>query len=158
MRVVLALCLTLAATTTIEAQRADLIRVYVVPATSDSGFVDPRLADSRADLLNFFRRFEKKRVVVVESAEAADLSVEILSSSHEVTGEETTGRVGRTTYSANTHASTAPIVRVLLRAGTHEAVMTGAGVNWRTSAVYAGAEIRKWIKANREQLIAKRAQ
>jgi hypothetical protein len=97
---------------------------------------------------------------LVDKAELADVTLEVLGRGDEATGTATTNRV----YGGwSTTPDTAAVVRVGLRAGNYTALITGFSppnsiiLPWRGAAQSAAIQIVKWIKANHDTLIAKRA-
>jgi hypothetical protein len=160
MKHALVLCVALTATITIAAQRP--IRVYVAQVEAPSGFTDPdhkRRVDSRLDLLKNLR--DDKTLDVIETADGADLTLDVLASSHAATGAVTTDTsakapiLGRGSYSTST-AETAPTVIVKLTAGAYQHEIRGMvkSIRWRDAAYDAGRQIKKWIKDNKQQLLA----
>jgi hypothetical protein len=147
------------------AAQNERVRVFMKPteATTDGGFVDEatkRMVDSREDFLGQLRK--DKNVTLIDSAESADIVLELLSSELEEFGIVSstvrrgviTGQVTGTT----TDVPKRPTIRVQLTAGPYSNELIGAWASWRGASMDAVIQIKKWVKDNKATLLARRAQ
>lgn len=134
------------------------IRVHLKPMAPQE-FVDAaskRLAASHADVLKELRK--DKTLTFSDDPSHADLVLALVSSAQETFGVETTRRSapflpGST--ATHTEQLTRPTVRMTLTAGTYEQPFDGGGASWTGAAASVSLQIRRWIKDNKAQLLAK---
>lgn len=158
----------LASVASLDAQRP--IRIYVVPVVSPSGFTDPALkrrSDSRGDLL---KQLRDRRIQIVNTVDGADLSLDVLSSADEYTGETEATAVRRPggTTSARAERVTEATVVVKLTSGDYSLDIVGRPVRnplwgstdgvWTMAARNAADQIKRWVRDNEKQLLAKSPQ
>jgi hypothetical protein len=137
------------------------IRIFLAPIETRDGFVDEhskRQTDSRLDLQKRLNERDKT-LVFVENQEAADLTLRVVSSKFEKTGEQKTeygpGRIG-TSGSSTTTDATKPTIRVELSAGEYSNELIGVGIaRWIQAADDVALQTVRWIKDNKQRLLAK---
>jgi hypothetical protein len=139
------------------------IKVFIFTGANDGGFVDPDQRQRSDSVEDVKKALDKKNLIeIVGQREGADLTLEVLGRGGEETGTVTTrpGPFGTWNSSNDTVAT----VRVGLTAGTYTSLIEGYGGKgqifsvWHTAANNAAKKIESWIKANHDNLIARRAQ
>lgn len=138
------------------------VAVYVFTTTDPSGFTDQfqtRRLQSLAELKAAIDK--RKNLVVVETAEAADITLEIVDAGHLNTGNVSTRGlsvpVGGTLVSgASSKPEKKPQVHTVLRAGSYSMGFHGIGRSVRNAATGVAQAVKKWAKQNEMQLAEKR--
>lgn len=118
-----------------------------------------RLDDSRTDFLAQFRK--TKGVTLVDSAEMADITLEVVASARAGFGEQSTtltrSPVDGAIIGSTTSDSRRPTVTIRLAAGDYETVISEGSMNWKLAAVECVRKVRRWIEDNRATVLAKRS-
>lgn len=132
----------------------DKVRVYIT-GVSDSGFTDPAVADSVADLK---KAFSKKHFELTNSPIEAHMVVTVLrrTTGSEIIGSQTS--INRGIF-GGLYAMNTPIVATWFYIFTTATVndnisqdVYGYGKFWRQAAQGAARWYEKWIKTNKEQI------
>ena len=134
------------------------VTVYVFTAVDPSGFTDPLQAqrlDSLAQLKVVLDK--RKTIAVVEQAEGADLTIEVLQAGKLETGNERTKGLSTgidgAIFGTTTKKETKPQVQAMLRAGSYQLEIHGTASYTIKRAAEAVADgVEKWIKQNRKLL------
>jgi len=151
------------------------INVYVTAKPSPDqanvgGFVDPleeRRAKERADSAQDIKKRMAKKFHLVDSADTADVIVDVIDRGHATTGDLLTYR---DLFGGGLRTSEEQVLAVYveLRASDYKTKFTGLSMTseqpratdciwWRCAAASAAWKIEQWINANRERLIALRS-
>jgi hypothetical protein len=139
---------------------------------ASSGFVDPeapdyppKLRDSARDLRRVITQhyaplFCCARVTFVDFVEQADVALEVLGRSVRETGgtEAFVVPLGFHAAYGASYPTWQTVLFVRLTAGNYvKDLVGGGGRTWTESAFDAGEQIARWIDANHDQIVAKRA-
>ena len=137
------------------------IAVYVFTATDASGFTDDFQARRVESLRNLKAAIDKKKgFVLVDTAEAADITLEVVNAGQLETGNTrtkglSTGLDGAI-FGTTSKAEKKPQVHAMLRAGSYSMEFQGVGTNLKNAADMVAKAVEKWAKQNEKQLAAKR--
>lgn len=162
---ILAVCLFVAGnTTTAQKKSTEPIKVFIFTAANEGGFVDTdqkQRSDSVEDLKKELTR--EKLVQIVPQRELADIALEVLGRAAAATGTTTTTTRGAYgVQNSTSQNNTMLTVQVGLKAGNYSTIIEGVDPSafkmWRVAMGDAIRQINKWIKDNREKLIARRSQ
>jgi hypothetical protein len=151
-------------TGTLLAQKGRPISVYVFTAAPVDGFTDTdsqRRADSVKDLQKELAK--RKGLTIAESADMAQLVIEVIASRVEDTGSSsTTTNKAWTGILSSTTKDTAAVVRVTLSVpGTAYTTALASPENphlyvqdkpWTKAAQHVAGQIERWVKMNAVQL------
>ena len=151
----LTLTLTLALTITAAAQT----KIYVFTKTTEGGFVDndsKRRADTVIDLR---KALEKKKVIIVEAPSDAQITLEVLGSAQEGTGET----IGKSVYVpltgqvlSSSKETTGATLNVALKVGDYTTTLASQNTQvfgaWKAAAGSIANQVEKWVKANAARL------
>ncbi len=145
----------------VTAQDDQRIRVYL-KAPDASGFVDETTKGQRDTFADLSARLaKKKQLKVVESAEQADVVLEILDRDIKDTGGSSTSTVRAPTgLLSSTSKDTTKAVTIQLSAGTYRTTFTGTADQligaWKYIAGKLADSVEKWAKENASQVLATR--
>jgi hypothetical protein len=130
-----------------------VISVFVSAGNPATGFVDPDSKDSAKDLKQNLRK--KKSIRLVEDQAKADVWVRVERRYKQGNGGQVAVQTSPTTAVAA--AMEDQVVVATLIAGDYSTPLVGADwYSWGSAAGKLGGAIEKWVKENREQLIARR--
>ena len=141
--------------------QASDITVHVFTAVDPSGFTDPLQAQRFDSLAQLKLALEKKKAItVVDQAEGADLTIEVLQAGKLETGNErtkglSTGLDGPI-FGTTTKKETKPQVHAMLRAGTYHLEFQGTAPRIKHAAEAVADGVEKWVKQNRNLLDQRR--
>lgn len=132
------------------------INVYVFTTETRDGFTDPDIEQRRDSVKDLRDALDGERgILLVESPDAADVTLEVLSRAKVGTGNYLLWGGAAAMWKKNT-------VFVGLTAGEYKTAIqgeAGAGIkgHWQRAADNAAKKAREWIKQNRAQLVANRS-
>ena len=137
--------------------RAERVTVYCGGAF-DRGFQRADIADSTRDLREALKG-KKKTLVLVDDARQADVAVIVEDRGRDVVGT----RVRREDWpgggDVESTVKTLKTVRATLIAGPYEQALVGTDdIFWSLAADQLASQVDRWIKTNREHLLARRSQ
>lgn len=156
---VAAIALMLAATAASATEQSP-VRLYVANVDG-GGFVDEK-TDSAKDLAKTFRHADdpkatKDRIVLVDTADAADIVVEIIER-----GDVETGTRRRSWIAGQTDAEKGHRITAKLTAGEYTATLEGESLaplhTWGSAAIAIRTKLEKFVKDNGAKIIEGRRQ
>ena len=137
-------------------------RIAAMTAANDTGFVNPNENQGdkqKSDSVGDLKKHLGNDVQLVDSATAADVVIEVRGRGGESTGDATTTH---DVFGAHTRADYSAAVHVQLRAGDYKMDIAGYappearfGV-WSYAAGRVANQVKQWIAANHDKLIALR--
>jgi hypothetical protein len=138
------------------------IKIYVFTAANAGGFTDQDFKLRMYVGAELRKEIEKKDAIqTVDTAEMADVTLNVLSCGKEVIGSHT-GYVPP--FGMETFEDTADTLHLELRAGSYSMAIEGqedgriTSNPWRTTAIVAAKTVENWVKENHDKLIAQRSQ
>lgn len=131
------------------------VRVYVFTAVDPLGFSDPLQAQRLDSVMQLKAALDRKKAIaVVEQADGADITIEVLRAGKLDSGAELTkpGPI----IGTRTTKETKPQVQAMLRAGTYQLEFHGTSARMKTAAGAVAKGVEKWVKQNLELLEERR--
>jgi hypothetical protein len=137
----------------------DPVRLYIYAARSVDGFIEStRVEDSAKDIRGAFK--DKKSILLVDSADAADVTLEVKFSGYAPSGVKSETALRKGTFggidsTTTVNAVSLPAIGTILRVRGTEfekefSVMSQSF--WKVLAGYVATNVDDWIKTNWRQL------
>jgi ribosome-associated translation inhibitor RaiA len=132
------------------------VRAYIFTEPTVGGFTDrasERRSETVAHAIERLQKKHKKRIIVVDSAESADVVIEILAVPE---AEGTTSNMPNLFMGSTSRKKVEVQVQASLSVGDYSVPITTQDPKLNVAARLVADELDRWVKKNRERLIRRR--